>query len=171
MAMSTTPVDVPRKGTVRNKWTWVAGPVAVALGLGAHVVSGGSAPAIPILLGFVALSALAAQLITHWIHGPILLLLISGAAQQVLFFGFDALGGSFPGLGSLDHLHGTGQIPPDLPAAVSGGGAVHGSDLMLYTHAAAAILTLLIGAGVAKLGERSVHRRTFHTGQHAANVT
>ena len=51
MAMSTTPVDVPRKGTVRNKWSWVAGPVAVALGLGAHVVSGGSAPAIPILLG------------------------------------------------------------------------------------------------------------------------
>jgi hypothetical protein len=42
---------------------------------------------------------------------------------------------------------------------------------MLYTHAAAAILTLLIGAGVAKLGGRNVHRRTLHTGQRAANAT
>jgi hypothetical protein len=144
--------------------------VAVALGLAAHVVSGGSAPAIPILLGFVALSALAAQLITRWIHGPILLLLISGVAQQLLFFGFDALGGSFPGLGPLDHLHGTGQIPVDLPAGVSSSVA-HGADLMLYTHAAAAILTLLIGAGVAKLGERRVRRHTFHTAQRKANFT
>lgn len=143
MAMSATPVQ--------DKWAWVAGPVAVALGLAAHVVSGGSAPAIPVLLAFVALSALGAQLIARWIHGPLLLLLVSGVTQQLLFFGFDALGGSIPGLGALDHLHGTGQVPVDLPAVPPSGTQIHAADLMLYTHAAAAILTLLVGAGVAKL--------------------
>ncbi|MFI2565230.1 hypothetical protein [Paenarthrobacter sp. NPDC018779] len=151
--------------TVQNKWRWVAGPVAVALGLAAHVLSGGSAPAIPVLLGFVALAALGAQLISRWIHGPLLLLLVSGATQQLLFFGFDALGGSIPGLGALDHLHGTGRIPADLPVPAAGTAPVHAGDLMLYTHAAAAILTLLIGAGVAKLAGRSWRGRMVHVTQ------
>ena len=149
----------------QGKWTWVSGPVAVALGLAAHVVSGGSAPAIPVLLGFVALAALGAQLLSRWIHGPLLLLLLSGATQQLLFFGFNALGGSIPGLGSLDHLHGTGQIPVDLPVSPPGAAPVHAGDLMLYTHAAAAILTLLIGAGVAKLAGRSWRGRSLHAAQ------
>ena len=77
---------------VQDKWAWVAGPVAVALGLAAHVISGGGAPAMPVLLALVALSALAAQLIARWIHGPILLLLLSGVAQQLLFFGREVWG-------------------------------------------------------------------------------
>ncbi|WP_223935511.1 hypothetical protein [Arthrobacter sp. StoSoilB5] len=143
---------------VQDKWAWVAGPVAVALGLSAHVVSGGSAPAMPVLLAFVALAALAAQLIARWIHGPLLLLLLSGLAQQLLFFGFDALSGSFAGAGFLDHLHGQAQQPVDVPAdSQAGSGQVHTADLMLYTHAAAAILTLLMAAGVSKLARRGRH--------------
>jgi hypothetical protein len=149
---------------VQDKWAWVAGPVAVALGLAAHVVSGGGAPAMPVLLAFVALSALAAQLIAHWIHGPILLLLLSGVAQQLLFFGFDALGGSFAGVGFLEHLHGQPQQPVNVPSdsqagsGQAGSGQVHAGDLMLYTHAAAAILTLLVAAGVSRLARRGRHR-------------
>lgn len=144
MAMSATPVQ--------DKWAWVAGASAVALGLAAHMVAGGSAPAIPVLLALAALGGLAAQVIARWVHGPLLLLLFAGLAQQLLHAGFDAFGGFFPGSGLLDHLHG-GQVLGDVPAgAAPSGGSVH---LMLYTHMAAAILTLLVGAGVSKLARRS----------------
>ncbi|MEV7604203.1 hypothetical protein AB0N65_02040 [Paenarthrobacter sp. NPDC089322] len=155
---------------VQDKWAWAAGPVAVALGLVAHIVSGGSAPAISVLLAFAALSALAAQLVARWIHGPLLLLLVCGAAQQLLYFGFLAFGGSFPGVGFLDHLHRGGQGTVDAdrvdaaPAetgavgtpdvASTDTGAAHTGDLMLYTHTTAAILTLLIAYGLSKLSAR-----------------
>ena len=140
-----------RAAPVQDKWAWVAGPVAVVLGLAAHMVAGGSAPALPVLLAFAALCGLAAQLIARWVHGPLLLLLFSGLVQQLLHFGFVAFGGFFPGSGLLDHLHG-GQVLGDVPAgAASSSGSVH---LLLYTHMAAAILTLLVAAGVTKLAAR-----------------
>ncbi|SEJ46616.1 hypothetical protein SAMN04487917_10657 [Arthrobacter sp. yr096] len=133
---------------VQDKWAWVAGPVAVILGLAAHMVAGGSAPAVPVLLAFAAFGALVAQVIARWIHGPLLLLLVSGVAQQLLHLGLAAFGGYFPGNGLLDHLHGD-QALGELPA----GAAVSGGDihLLLYTHMAAAILTLLLAAGVSKV--------------------
>ncbi|MBT2585092.1 hypothetical protein J7I86_04405 [Arthrobacter sp. ISL-95] len=151
-----------RAAPVQDKWAWVTGLVAVALGLAAHLVAGGSAPAIPVLLAFAALGCLAAQLIARWVHGPLLLLLLSGVTQQLLHFGFDAFGGYFPGNGFLDHLHGS-QATLDTPAdgspdkaAAPSGGSVH---LMLYTHMAAAILTLLVAWGVSKVaGTRSKRR-------------
>lgn len=113
----------------------------------------------PVLLAFVALAALAAQLIARWIHGPILLLLLSGVAQQLLFFGFEALGGSFPGVGFLDHLHAQPQQPVAVPSGSQpDSGQVHAADLMLYTHAAAAILTLLVAAGISRLSRRGRHQ-------------
>jgi hypothetical protein len=137
---------------VQDKWAWVAGPVAVALGLAAHMVAGGSAPSIPVLLAFAAFGALAAQLIARWVHGPLLLLLVSGVAQQLLHFGLVAFGGYFPGSGLPDHLHGS-QALGDVPAgAAVSGGNVH---LLLYTHMAAAILTLLLASGVKKLSGRA----------------
>ena len=137
-----------RAASVQDKWAWVAGLVAVALGLVAHMVAGGSAPAIPVLLAFAALGCLAAQLIARWVHGPLLLLLLSGVAQQLLHLGFDAFGGYFPGNGFLDHFHG-GQALGGVPeGAASSGGDVH---LLLYTHMAAAILTLLVASGVSKV--------------------
>lgn len=140
MAMRGTPVQ--------EKWAWVTGPTAVALGLAAHLFAGGSAPAIPVVLAFAALAALAAQLIARWVHGPLLLLLASGLAQQLLHVGFDAFGGFFAGSGLLDHLH-SGQVLGEVPAgAAPSGGSVH---LLLYTHMAAAILTLVIAAGVSRL--------------------
>lgn len=133
---------------VQDKWAWVAGPVAVILGLAAHMMAGGSAPAVPVLVAFAAMGALAAQVMSRWIHGPLLLLLVSGVAQQMLHWGFDAFGGYFPGSGFLDHPHG-GQALTDVPAgAAASGGNVH---LLLYTHMAAAILTLLLAAGVSQL--------------------
>ncbi|MCT9870431.1 hypothetical protein [Paenarthrobacter aurescens] len=137
---------------VQDKWAWVAGPVAVILGLAAHMVAGGSAPAIPVLLAFAAFCALAAQLIARWVHGPLLLLLLSGLAQQLLHVGFDAFGGYFPGSGLLDHLHG-GLTLGDVPAGpAASAGNVH---LLLYTHMAAAILTLLVASGVTKLARHT----------------
>lgn len=137
-----------RTALVQEKWAWVAGSAAVALGLAAHVLAGGSIPAVPVLLAFAALSSLAAQLIARWVHGPLLLLLLSGLAQQLLYLGFDASGGYFPGSGFLDHFHG-GQLDVSSEAgAAPSGGSVH---LMLYTHMAAAILTVLVASGVTKL--------------------
>ncbi|MFE4196871.1 hypothetical protein ACFRJ9_13475 [Paenarthrobacter sp. NPDC056912] len=140
---------------VQDKWAWVAGVAAAALGLAAHVIAGGSAPAVPVLLAFAALCGLAAQLLARWIHGPLLLLLVSGVAQQLLHLGFDSFGGYFPGTGFLEHLHGAGQVPEVAGEAAPSPGTAHASDLMLYTHVAAAILTLLVGAGVAKVARRS----------------
>jgi hypothetical protein len=89
-----------RATSVQDKWAWVTGLVAVALGLMAHVVAGGSAPAVPVLLAFAALGCLAAQLVARWIHGPLLLLLLSGVTQQLLHLGFDALEGTSPATAS-----------------------------------------------------------------------
>ena len=140
-----------RTPLVQEKWAWVAGLAAVALGLAAHALAGGSIPAIPVLVAFAALSCLAAQLIARWVHGPLVLLFLSGLAQQVLHLGFDAFGGYFPGSGFFDHLHGE-QAVADVPAGTAtSGGDVH---LLLYTHMAAAILTLLIAVGVTKLAGR-----------------
>jgi hypothetical protein len=141
-----------RATPVQDKWAWVSGLVAVGLGLAAHMVAGGSAPAVPVLLAFAAMCCLAAQLIARWVHGPLLLLLLSAVAQQLLHFGFDAFGGFFPGSGFVDHLHNAGQALRDVPAGTAAsGGSIH---LMLYTHMAAAILTLLVAAGLAKLTRR-----------------
>ncbi|MGR0160717.1 hypothetical protein [Paenarthrobacter nitroguajacolicus] len=142
--------------SVQDKWAWVAGLTATTLGLAAHTLAGGSIPAVPVLLAFAALSCLAAQLLARRVHGPLLLLLFAALAQQLLHLGFDAFGGYFPGNGFLDHLHGS-QAPLDVPAgATASGGNIH---LMLYTHMAAAILTLLVGAGVSKVvGARSRRR-------------
>ncbi|MFJ6453048.1 hypothetical protein [Paenarthrobacter sp. NPDC091669] len=137
------------RGTpVQDKWAWVAGPAAVALGLAAHLFAGGSAPAIPVLLGFAALCALAAQLVSRWVHGPLLLLLLSGLAQQLLHFGFEAFGGYFPGSGFLDHVHGAPDLGDAPAGTATSGGDIH---LLLYTHMAAAILALLVAVGVTKL--------------------
>ncbi|WP_159735761.1 hypothetical protein [Arthrobacter sp. 9V] len=145
-----------RAASVQDKWAWVTGLVAVALGLVAHMVAGGSAPAVPVLLAFAALGSLAAQLISRWVHGPLLLLLLSGVTQQLLHLGFDAFGGYFPGNGFLDHFHGS-QATVNAPAAeAASAGNVH---LMLYTHMAAAILTLLVASGISKVvGVRSQRR-------------
>lgn len=153
-----------------GRGSWVAGPAAVALGLAAHIVSGGNAPTVPVLLAFAALSGLAAQLLTRWFHGPLLFLFLSGAAQQLLHFGFDAFGGSFPGVGFLDHLHGAAPVPPNLAAwsagSTAGSAAVHAGDFMLYTHAAAAILTLLVAAGAAKLARHNSRTHAIAAPQH-----
>jgi len=138
---------------VQDKWAWVSGLLAVGLGLVAHMVAGGSAPALPVLLALAALCCLAAQLLARWVHGPLILLLISGVAQQLLHFGFAAFGGYYPGSGWVEHLHGVGQSPGDAPAAAaSSGGSPH---IMLYTHMAAAILTLVVAAGVTGLLRRA----------------
>ncbi|UXM92112.1 hypothetical protein [Paenarthrobacter sp. JL.01a] len=142
---------------VQDKWAWVSGLIAVGLGLAAHMLAGGSSPAFPVLLGLAALCCLAAQLLARWVHGPLILLLISGVAQQLLHFGFAAFGGYFPGNGWFEHLHGAGQALGDATAvAASIGGSPH---IMLYTHMAAAILTLVAAAGVARVARRAASSR------------
>lgn len=138
---------------VQDKWAWVSGLLAVGLGLAAHLTAGGSAPALPVLLGFAALCCLGAQLLARWVHGPLILLLVSGVAQQLLHFGFAAFGGYYPGSGWVEHLHSAAPGPGDPPAAAGfSGGPPH---IMLYTHMAAAILTLVVAAGVTGLLKRA----------------
>ncbi|WP_144661783.1 hypothetical protein [Paenarthrobacter nicotinovorans] len=142
-----------RSVPVQEKWAWVSGLIAVGLGLAAHMAAGGSSPAFPVLLGLAALCCLAAELLARWVHGPLILLLISGVAQQLLHLGFTAFGGYFPGNGWFEHLHGAGQAPGDLTGVgASNGGSPH---IMLYTHTAAAILTLIAAAGVSALARRA----------------
>lgn len=158
MAMRTAPVQ--------DKWAWAAGVIAVALGLAAHVAAGGAPPALPLLLALLALTCLAAQLVTRWVHGPLLLLLFSGVAQQLLHFGLDAFGGYVPGGGLFGHLHG-GNQPLDVPADSSAAseGSVH---LMLYTHVAAAILTLLLASSAWKLARLAARSGTGTRSSQAA---
>ncbi|UKA50359.1 hypothetical protein LFT48_02105 [Arthrobacter sp. FW305-123] len=151
-----------RATSVEDKWAWVTGLVAVTLGLLAHIVAGGSAPAVPVILAFAALACLAAQLLARWINGPLLLLLVSGVAQQLLHMGFDAFGGYFAGSG-LEHLHGGQPAPKTATEGIQAEGAAPAGDihLLLYTHMAAAILTLVVAAGVSKAAK--AERRTQRT--------
>lgn len=88
------------------------------------------------------------------------MLLLCGVAQQVLHFAFEVFGGSFPGVGILDRLHGgSARVPADVADGAvtgtgpgpAGPGTMQTAELMLFTHAAASVLTLLAAAGVAKL--------------------
>ncbi|MHA7181522.1 hypothetical protein ACX80J_15565 [Arthrobacter sp. MDB2-24] len=121
-----------------------AGLASLALGLTAHAVSGGILPTAPILGGLAALAVLAAAIVAQGRFPVWALLLLLGAAQQVLHW---LLGGlaeapssSVPGT---EGHHG-GDVP--VGTGTTGG---HSPEVMLllHTHLAAA---LLVGWAVAR---------------------
>jgi len=137
--MESTQSAVPR--TRGSALTSLAGPLATALGLAAHVAGGGAAPAVVIVvalavllgLGAVLLERLAPQQLPGWA-----VLAASAVSQQLLHLAFSAFSTAsavpLPG-----HDHGAGSapgVPSSSPAAAP---AAHSLHLMLYLHAAAAL--------------------------------
>jgi hypothetical protein len=121
---------------------WVPGPVIVLLGLGAHLVSGGDAPAASILVALTALLSLSASMLARLRMPGWALPVLCGLAQQVLHLAFGAFSGSSGG-GPAGHGHGSAARPaPQLPGlAETPGPDLH---LMVHAHVGAALLTVLI---------------------------
>ncbi|WP_284981724.1 hypothetical protein [Arthrobacter sp. efr-133-TYG-118] len=125
---------------------WEVGPAAVALGLVAHLVSGGVSPGVPVLIALTALLSMCASLLARINLPNWLLLVLCGVAQQVLHLAFDRLSGTFSVVALAQHQHAaTGWQPGQLTATpfVASG---HSPDLMLDAHVAAALLTALLVA-------------------------
>jgi len=129
--------------------TWLAGPLAAGLGLAAHLGGGGQSPAAPLVVALAALVALAAVLLGHLAPARLpgwAILVASAVAQQLLHLAFAAF--STAGAVPLpDHMHG-GLPAPGVPSSPTAT-AAQSLHLMLYLHAAAA---LLAAAAVAQWG-------------------
>jgi hypothetical protein len=121
---------------------WLAGPLAVALGVGAHLVSGESVPAASILVALTALLSMAASMIARLKVPAWVLVLLSGLVQQVLHLAFSLFSG-VTGSGSAGHGHGILPWEPPQLSSPSGPPA-HAMELMLDAHVAAALLTALV---------------------------
>jgi len=136
--MESTQSAVPR--TRGSALTSLAGPLATALGLAAHVAGGGAAPAVVIIVALAALLGLGAVLLER-LAPPQLpgwaVLAASAVAQQLLHLAFSAFSTAsavpLPG-----HDHGAGSAP-DVPSSAAAAPAAHSLHLMLYLHAAAAL--------------------------------
>ncbi|MDT0169057.1 hypothetical protein [Pseudarthrobacter sp. BRE9] len=145
---STQPSALPARISAR---AWLAGPFATALGLAAHVAGGGQSPALVIVAALVALLSLGAAVLERVVQKRLVrdrlpsaqlpgwaVLVAAAVAQQLLHLAFAAFSTAaavpLPG-----HAHG-GAPTPDAPSS-SGSPAAHSSlHLMLYLHAAAALL-------------------------------
>jgi hypothetical protein len=131
-----------------------AAGLTTILALAAHLASGGSMPAVPVLLAITALTTLAATVLSR-VNAPAwTLILAAGAAQQVLHLAFEALGSApaaaEPPAGPSQGHH--AEIDPAQLATTASAAAGHGGPhseymmLMLHLHLAAAVLTaVLIG--------------------------
>ncbi len=137
--------------------TWLAGPLATALGLAAHGAGGGSSPAVVIVVALAALLGLGAVLLER-LAPPHLpgwaVLAASAVAQQLLHLAFAAFSTAtavpLPG-----HDHGAGSTP-DVPSSSAASPAAHSLHLMLYLPAGAA---LAAAAAVAHWGRISTWAR------------
>lgn len=135
----------------------VAGPSSVALGLAAHLVSGGAAPPAAVLVAITAsvslLAAAASRIaLPAWALG-----LGAGAVQQVLHLLFTALAGpNAPLFRVTGHVHGGAGLPPAL-----GPSTVPALDLHLavVVHVAAALLSALLTLAALRAADRGPHPR------------
>ncbi|MCZ9880287.1 hypothetical protein [Arthrobacter sp. B2a2-09] len=125
---------------------WEVGPVAVGLGLVAHLVSGGVSPGVPLLFALTALLSMCASLLARINLPNWLLLVLCGVAQQVLHLAFDRLSGSFSVVAPAQHQHGASGLQAGQLAATPFVASGHSPDLMLDMHVAAALLTALLVA-------------------------
>jgi len=121
--------------------TWLAGPLAAVLGLAAHIGGGGASPAIAIVAALAALLSLAAVVLERLTSAQLpgwAVLVASAVAQQLLHLAFTAFS-TASAVPLPDHTHG-GLPAPDVPSS-AGAPATHSLHLMLYLHAAAALVT------------------------------
>jgi hypothetical protein len=121
---------------------WLCGPLMVALGVAAHLAVGAAVPALPIVVALAALLSMAASMTARVAMPGWAVLLLSGLVQQVLHLAFDVFSGS-SGTVSAGHGHGILDWRPPQPS-VPEGLTAHMVELMLYTHTAAALLTVFV---------------------------
>ncbi|MDP9884362.1 hypothetical protein J2W21_001872 [Sinomonas atrocyanea] len=120
------------------------GPVAVGLGLVAHLVSGGAAPPAGVLAALAVLVSLLAAAAARAPLAPWMLALGSGALQQVLHLAFTALAGpSGPLFPAAGHAHHGAVSTAAAAAATPGPGVPLDFHLLVVAHIAAALLTVL----------------------------
>ena len=123
---------------------WVCGPLMVVLGVGAHSAVGQPVPAPSLLMALTALLSLAASVSARSRMPGWLLLFLSGLVQQVLHLAFSVFSNAGGGFGSTGHGHGIlmwqPQQPQQLPDA--SGAPEHATEILLYTHTAAALLAM-----------------------------
>jgi hypothetical protein len=119
---------------------WLPGPLAVLLGLGAHLASGGTAPAVPIVVALTALLSLSASILGRLRMPGWVLFVLCGLSQQILHLAFSALSGKSSG-GPGGHGHG-GPEPVSVPGLP--GQPVEDLHLMVHAHLAGALLMLLV---------------------------
>lgn len=146
-----------RTGRTGNPPAWLLGPLAAGAGWAAHVAGGGQSPAVPILLALAALLGMAATMLCRRRLPPWAVLAAAALAQQILHLAFSALSASdgfaLPGHGHGD-APGKGEPAPDAPGQ-AGARTGHDLHLMLYLHAAAALLTAWVPAQWRKLRRRN----------------
>ena len=118
---------------------WLAGPLATGLGWTAHVLGGGRSPALLIVVALAALLGMAAAMAGPRRLPPWAVLVGAGLAQQLLHLAFSALS-SASGFALPGHGHGNAT---STGAAEEPGQAAEDLHLLLYLHAAAALLTAL----------------------------
>jgi hypothetical protein len=115
----------------------LVGLLSLGLGLGAHALSGGQLPSVPILCGLAALAVLAATLLAQARLPGWAVMLLLGAGQQVLHWLLNGLGGAAGSTVPGATVHHGGDVPV-------GSGAAQGHSpevmLMLHTHLAVALL-------------------------------
>ncbi|MDQ0733565.1 hypothetical protein [Arthrobacter agilis] len=131
------PVSRPADRTLVMLRSAGVGLLSVGLGLGAHALSGGPLPSVPILCGLAALAVLAATLVAQARLPGWAVLLLLGVAQQVLHWLLGGLGTGTSSTIPSSGVHHGGEVPV-------GAGPAQGHSpevmLMLHTHLAAALL-------------------------------
>ncbi|WP_426225842.1 hypothetical protein [Pseudarthrobacter sp. DSP2-3-2b1] len=127
------------RGVRRSGYGWILGPVAVGLGLVAHLLSGGPPPRASVLIAVAALAGMLAAVAGRFQLRTWAVLLASGLAQQVLHLAFTGLA-AVEADSAVPHDH-RSLIVPDLAVPTP---HVQSMELMIDLHAAAAVVTLLL---------------------------
>lgn len=137
------------------------GPAAVGLGLGAHMVAGGAAPPVTVVLALTVMVSLLAAAAGRVQLPPWAVGIGSGALQQVLHLLFTALAGpNAPLLPSTGHVHAHG-VPSSASVSAPGGSALaFDPHLLIVAHMAAALLTVLVALAANRLAERWAAQRS-----------
>lgn len=114
------------------------GPLAVGLGLAAHLVSGGASPPAVVVVALAASVSLLAAAAARVSLAPWVLGVSSGLVQQALHLAFTALAGAnAPLFHPSGHVHGAAS-GPELGSSVSAPVDLH---LLVVVHVAAALVT------------------------------
>ncbi|WP_139005087.1 hypothetical protein [Arthrobacter crystallopoietes] len=147
-----------RNQQVRIVPVLAAAGLAMMLALVAHLASGGTMPALPVLIAITALTTLAATVLSRVSAPAWTLVLAAGVAQQVLHLAFEAFAArpAAAGLSAVSssgpsHPHHSEVDPAQLAASITASAEHAGPHseyvmLMLHFHLAAAVLTALLMA-------------------------